>query len=350
MLAGGIVGNLGAKAVWLIVAATLVAASTTTRARADEPSREASTPLAPDLEDARRLFREAVDKDRALDPAARLVLYQQARAKSPSRRRVLFNIGELARSGSDGCSTPRSRYRAAEVEATGRHNAEVAAESKGARRSSRGHHSARARQPPRRCRGHRGFTSTDAPSTSGRSRSASTRAIIGSPPTRRTGAASSSRSAPTRTKSERSRCASPRSAGGEGPRSRSHRLGADRHPRSHLLRPPSYVPAINRPGAATIVLGTTAGITFAAGRAKKDRYDGLNAGPTPGTESDRQQLKDDGEALYVTSHCVRHRRGPRRGRPRVYWVIRAATARTQRAAAPVWVAPSARAFRLGGSF
>ncbi|MBS2013676.1 MAG: tetratricopeptide repeat protein [Deltaproteobacteria bacterium] len=66
---------------------------------------------------------------------------------------------------------------------------------------------------------------------------------------------------------------------------------------------PSAAPAIVA-GAATIVLGVAAGLTYGAGRAKKSELVRLNEGPAPGTFERRTELREDGEALYVASSVL----------------------------------------------
>ena len=309
-------------------------------ARAEVPTPSEAPPLSPDLDEARRLFHEAVDADRALDPARALALYQRALAIASSPQ-ILFNIASCEeRLGR--LQAAAKTYRAAEADAATLHNEEVAREA----RARLTHLDA---VTPRL----RLVLPADVEGIDVRlddvTLRITTAATLVDPGSHRLVA----RSADGRVfeltfhVNEREE------------RTIEVRFATER-PATPAMRPvteapsppsppgPSYVPAIVG-GAVTVVLGVLAGSTFAVGRSKKNRYQDLNAGPTPGTEDERRKLKDDGEALYVASTVFGVSAGVV-GAATITLLVRAVIGKTRRSSSALWIAPVATGFRLGGSF
>ena len=112
---------------------------------------------------------------------------------------------------------------------------------------------------------------------------------------------------------------------------------------------PSLVP-VAIAGSASLILGTVAVVTFAAGRAKKARYVELNDAPTRDNEAERIALSDDGGALYLAS-TVFAISAAAAGAGAVYFLVRSLTYKPPaRRAATTWLAPSAGGITFGGAF
>jgi hypothetical protein len=332
------VAIVGRNLAWIVALAGVVVVTTVSgRAGAEEPS---PTPAAaPDLDEARRLFREAVEVDRAGDPAGALALYERARAITVSGQ-ILFNIGSCEERLGRMLAAARS-YRAAEAEAMMRHNDEV----ERAARTGLAHLEVVTPQV-------RVVLAVDLEGIEVRLDDAviqpSTQAIAVDPGDHHLVARAPDErvfALEFRMNERERRTIEVSFASSTG--------GVREIPVPVVVTepppPPSYLPVMIG-GAATVVLGTVAGITFAAGRTKKDRYETLNAGPTPGSEDERRQLSDDGKALYVTSTVFGISAALAAGTT-LTLLVRTAVARSKRtSASAVWVAPALSGLRLGGVF
>jgi hypothetical protein len=111
---------------------------------------------------------------------------------------------------------------------------------------------------------------------------------------------------------------------------------------------PSFVP-VAIAGGATLVLGTVAAVTFAAGSAKQDRYVELNDAPTLANEAERITLSEDGRSLYVAS-TVFGISAAVAGAATVFFLVRSLSGKSAPRRAATWVLPSARGVGLGGAF
>lgn len=97
---------------------------------------------------------------------------------------------------------------------------------------------------------------------------------------------------------------------------------------------PSYLPAAIAGGAA-LAFAAVSGATFAAGRAKKDRFEELNQTPTLANEPHREELRSDGEAFYVTS-TIFGASALLAGGAAVFLFVRAARTKASTSLAPTW--------------
>ena len=113
---------------------------------------------------------------------------------------------------------------------------------------------------------------------------------------------------------------------------------------------PSAVPIVIA-GGATLVLGSFAVATFVAGHAKKERYVVLNDAPTRENEAERIALADEGQSLYTASTVLTISAAVA-GAATVYFLVRTLSSRGPARAAAPWVAPQVRGrgVELGGTF
>lgn len=113
--------------------------------------------------------------------------------------------------------------------------------------------------------------------------------------------------------------------------------------------PPSALPILIA-GSATAVLASFAVGTFVAGHAKKERYVALNETPTRENEAERIALSDEGTSLYTAS-TVLTVGAAAAGAATVVFVVRWLTGRNAPARAITTVlVPSARGIDLIGKF
>lgn len=99
---------------------------------------------------------------------------------------------------------------------------------------------------------------------------------------------------------------------------------------------PSYLAAGVAAGTS-VVLASIASATFVAGRAYKDDYDTLNASPSDANAADRRRLKADGETMYVASTTLGVA-SALAASAAVFLFVRARAARAPKSA--LWLAPS----------
>lgn len=115
------------------------------------------------------------------------------------------------------------------------------------------------------------------------------------------------------------------------------RIDEPRAPATPAPRPaPSYLAAGIAAGTS-VVLASFASATFVAGRAYKDDYDALNAAPSDANAADRRRLKADGETMYVASTTLGVAAALAAGAA-VFFFVRARVARSPKSA--LWLAPS----------
>jgi|GEM_PF-3674957 len=301
---------------------------------------EGPAPQEAPIDEARRLFREAVEREDAGDLAGALALYERARLLAVSPQ-LLYNLASVEER-LDHLVRARDLFEAAAAEAAARANEDVAREA-----SSRAEHVAqriprvRLRLPP----GSAGAVVTldsvpvdaepDPRSVDPGEHRVFARALDGASfELAFTAAAGEERIIEV---------VFARRDAPEPPNSPVPTLLEKRVPAK-----PSYAPAAIV-GTGAVVLAGLAAATFAAGRAKKELYVERNDAPTAANLSEREELKAAGESLYTAS-TVFGVGAVVVGGTAVYLLVRTVSGRgTRGAARALWVMPAFGGAAVGGT-